>query len=325
MNTKKLTKTTINASASSLNKFSDCPRAYYYHYEQGIRPVTDPWYFILGRVYGECLDKLYQYIQKYHPRRDQLGIDRIISKGKKAALQHLDASFDKMMSLPSRPKKDEFYREELYKLRAMIEGYVVNNKKFLYDIEVLAIEEELKFVFKEQYKIIGYIDKRVRRISTNTMWLLDHKTPSIINENYIEMARQSIQFRLYVSAAKIKYPELQGLILDQTKKTKKKVKQKQTEDEYAKEIKDMYTKDSKQYLLDDLVFEDYERGDFIESFHSRLVHLKSCKKSIKEGGFGGFYQRESACNNYGRCVFHPVCWEGGLESNKNLYKIVKGD
>lgn len=209
---------------------------------------------------------------------------------------------------------DKFERAKLF---GLMQGYI--NHWLVTDTEdynVVAVEREFSHrienhrisVIDGEVKIFdvdfsGKIDGILERKSDGKIFILEHKTASIVDDDYINQKSIDSQTLTYaVMVQETLEKEVSGVIHDIIIKQKIRIKKGESEDEFC------------QRLIDDVSDENFKRiqieftQEYLNDFKEELMEscrvLSSCRKYFK-----------STCNcigRYGACEYLPICKAGGL-------------
>jgi RecB family exonuclease len=284
-------------SYSGIRKFCNCRRAYRYNYIDNIVPVIEPDSLVFGTAWHEVLAHYY----------DQETISLIDS---------------------SKIRKEPH-------LNAMLKGYcnMYVDKDFK---KILAVELPFEIYIRSPHKkralkgirFRGIIDMVVERNDGN-IWIIEHKTASIIDGKYIDRLWHDLQIMLYAYAyQEMTGKKVTGIIYNVAQKTRIKQGKGETPEEYNARYTELCAKSktgkssAKRKMPEtDQEFEDrlnkvYENP---EMFHReeilcdtrRIEEVKSELWDIaKSMNTKDFYKNRSQCFNFGECEYFRICNSG---------------
>lgn len=309
-----------HVSSSSLNDFCKCPRYYYLGRVKKLDGTVKPLYFLVGEVSHEFAAILFETV------RETGNVDRALQTARRAleiARVKALANPDLTIAYP-----EDILEQEFSKLFGMMEGYWNIRKDWLKSIKILPhTETTFKCTLKDEaIVVVGVLDAVIQ--DEDGIWIVDHKTTSSFAKSAnIDEISTNFQFRLYFSTyatqMKKKYgAPLKGVIYDGIEKTAKRLKKNQTQKEYRNEMLEEYRNPEK-FMFNRIRMGKEDMVQFYGSFMGKITHLKACFEALKDGKHEeqAFYRRESSCVEFGRCLFYPICWEGGYEAHANLYKM----
>jgi hypothetical protein len=165
---------------SALNTFRNCPRRYKHRYIDCLQPREKPEAFSFGAIIHGAIELWY---------RSSADSDRVW-----AVLDYLDQQF------PER-SGDESLRSAWHLARAMITGYAARYP--IEDFEVVEVEKSFTGEIRnpntgrrsQTFLMAGKADAIVRR--ADGMYLMEHKTASTVDGNYLDKLWSDSQIALY--------------------------------------------------------------------------------------------------------------------------------
>ena len=200
---------------SALNTFRNCPRKYKHRYVDALRPREKAHALAFGSVIHDALECWYLSVDQ--PDRLQLVLD------------HINGQFPQRAGDPQQKATWQL-------ARAMFTGYVEAYPEE--DFEVLEIEKEFVSPIHNpdsgdahrEYQIAGKADGIVR--CHDGVYLLEHKTASAIDGNYLDKLWTDTQIALYCHYLRQQGFPIIGVIYNVLLKSRLKQGRGETEQEY---------------------------------------------------------------------------------------------
>ena len=206
------TKDKIILSYSALSAYLRCPKAYQLRYLQELAPLERSANLRFGSVIHDCLER-------WH-RGDSLD----------AVLAFINETY------PA-PRLDEFVRRDWHLARAMLKGYA---RQFPTErFRVLALEKEFLVPLvnpatgraSRKLMLAGKVDGLVQQ--DGQVWLLEHKTASVVDGDYLERLPMDLQVHLYALCAERAWGfQVAGVLYNPLLKIQLKQAQGETEGEF---------------------------------------------------------------------------------------------
>jgi hypothetical protein len=313
---------------SALNTFRNCPRKYKHRYIDCLRPREKPDALSFGSVVHGAIELWY---------RSDAGDNRLWS-----VLGYIDQQFPMRVG-------DENQKAAWHLARAMITGYAAHYQSE--DFEIVEVEKTFTGEIRnpdtnrpsQTFVMAGKADAIVRR--PEGMYLLEHKTASSIDANYLDKLWTDTQIALYsFYLRQLGYP-IVGVIYNVLLKSRLKQKAGETEAEYEARRMELAAKNKsgrstakRQLPESDEEFqarlaEWYARPD---AFHREHIYLSEDRLAMLQDEVweitqqyldarrrGKWLLNTSNCFSYQRpCEFLPYC-QSGFNPNVagNLYDI----
>lgn len=255
-------------SHSRINCFKLCPKQYEYKYIKHLYPLSDNNNLMLGNILHKGIE-----------------------------LKSIPQLLNYIEELNITPNEST---ETLVTLAlAMVEAYF---KKYGYN-EIVKNELHFEFPFEENdFKLHGYIDGIIEE--PDGYWLLEIKTASIINKDYIDKLMFNDQISRYMYAVKNGFVEdfkldkpLLGIKYRIIKKPMIRQKQKETIVEFRNRLIEKLQEE--EYMIELLLNRtDEEIMECIRDTAEDIITMKTA---------GRFTKTLSACSTYGRCPYMELC------------------
>lgn len=273
---------------SSLECFKQCRQKYFYRYLSGIYPVQksnalefgSQMHLILQHLF-ECIEaQQTQNVSEYEPKESV--IDRLCQMIDIAEMEATDRA----------------------KLKGLIIGYV--NKYYDSDCqeyEVVDVEHEFSFKmpnYQNPYTptFVGKVDGIVKRKSDSTYYILEHKTASVVDEDYIaqkQIDSQTMTYALFIE--KTMNITISGAIHDIITKQKIRLKKGETEEQFCQRLIDDVTDDNFNRIV--VEFDESEMIGFVSELDNAIEDVVFCDK---------YYKCTGQCiGRYGACEYLPLC------------------
>lgn len=254
-------------SYSETQCFKTCRKMHEWQYIKGIRPKDKAEALFFGSAIHSALEMLYK----------DMPLD--------AALSALD-------------ELDEVNRA---KARALISHYFAQNMAGGWNPEdVLDVEKWVKSSFGG-HDFIGRLDAVIR--VNGRVWVMEHKTATAVDDDYIERIKIDTQSMLYVLAAREEYGEVAGVIYDVL--IKPSIRQKKSET-----IEDFEARCMEEVTAENFVRVYHWFSD--DDLEEAKQEFMACSQAIKDCEYGMVrpYRNTGACNAIGRaCPYLCLCCE----------------
>lgn len=308
----------LNVSASSLGDFTTCPRlcALKRHFKgNGIESKQPKWYYTYGEIVHIIMEEVV-----FNPKLYKKPI-KIKEQKIKSLLTTL---WDKLKSNPDYVYDETHWITEYYKILSTCIAFVRINNHWIIKLKKVEPELGLRAKFRNKYMYNGYLDL-VATDEKGNIWIFDWKTPSRLYDSYVDYIQSNSQLRLYFSMLRKKEgygKKVRGIHVVVLKKTTKRIKQNQSPEEYYKEILEDYLTE-KDFYINKITLSNDEVSSLFDEVEALADHYASCLKEFTDDNMSKFYRRSDACDTFGKCEYYPVCWEGGYEAHKRLYKLRK--
>lgn len=200
---------------SAMNAFRNCPCKYRYRYLDRLRPIQRADSLAFGSVIHGGLELWY---------KNAASPDRFTK-----LLDYIDQAF---------PKRgcDENERANWQRARAMLVGYVARYPEE--EFEILAVEHEFSCEIRNPdtdatsraFSLAGKVDGIVLR--RDGKYLLEHKTASHVDAQYLDKLWTDTQIHLYSLALRGLGYDIRGIIYSVLLKTRLQQRQGETESEF---------------------------------------------------------------------------------------------
>lgn len=314
---------------SALNTYRNCPRKYKHRYIDNLRPRERAEALSFGSVVHSGIELWYRLSQD--------------SNRLQAVLEFIDEQFVDR-------NHDLVQKSNWHLARAMFTGYA--QRYSVEDFEVLEIEKEFQCEIRnpdtgrqsQTFRIAGKVDGIVR--CHDGLYLLEHKTASTVDSNYLDKLWTDTQIALYSHYLReLGYP-IVGVIYNVLLKSRLKQGRGETEQEYEDRKDELAAKNKsgkssakRQMPESDEEYQDrlkewYSRPD---AFHREFIYLSEdrltlleheiweiCKQYLDAKRRGKWLLNTSNCFAYQRpCEYLAYC-QSGFNPNvaDNLYEIV---
>lgn len=204
------------------------------------------------------------------------------------------------------------------KLKGLIIGYIQRwYDSDCYDYEVIDVERE--FYIKSDKTICtdfsGKVDGILKRKSDGKYFILEHKTASAINDDFMMQKDIDSQTMTYaVAIQKAMDIEISGAIHDILKKQQIRLKKGETEENFCQRLIDSV--DDTNFIRIVVDFKEGELSAFKDELIGAINDVASCKN---------FYKCTGQClGKFGACEYLPLCRaHGNLMDLGDMYEIRK--
>jgi RecB family exonuclease len=313
---------------SALNTFRNCPRKYKNRYLDNLRPRERPEAFSFGGVIHTAIELWY---------RSQYAESRLND-----VLAYINDAFENRVV-------DSYQMTQWHLATAMIRGYA--HRYATEEFEVVEVEKEFVGEIRnpdtgrqsQTFRIAGKVDGIVR--CHDGLYLLEHKTASSIDANYLDKLWTDTQIALYCYYLReLGYP-IVGVIYNVLLKSRLKQGKGETQDEYEARKAELAAKNKsgkstakRQMPETDDEFQQrltewYSRP---EAFHREFIYLSEDRLAMLQDEVweitqqyldarrrGKWLLNTSNCFSYQRpCEYLAYC-QSGFSPNvaDNLYEI----
>lgn len=275
--TAKQTPKPINLSFSAWNRFRACPRSYENRYIKRLIPINqDDERLEFGSNIHKCLEFWYD------PTSEISTQDRL-----KRIYEFIDNKYPHRIEFNEDGSPNLYYdpaqKLDHMKMTAMIDGYI--NLYPEENFEVIAVEQEFSCNIEnpetqacsKRYKITGVIDGIVKDKETGKLFILEHKTASKVDEEYLAKLPMDTQISLYcVFAEQVLNQSISGIIYNVLVKTTMKPAAGETEEEFQIRYQELCKKNKSGKSTATRKIPETD-----EEFAIRLAQKYSCENSDK--------------------------------------------
>lgn len=304
-------------SASSISTFQTCKRRYFYEKVQNLRPVETADALAFGSAIHRGLERMFRNMMEAKHAREQYSADF-----------HCDTVDDAILSAYG----EDLSESDRIKVEVLLVKYAERwLEEDMRERTVLGVEEHAKACIinpstgKQMRNVFvqGYCDAIA--MDGNKFSVIEHKTASIVNDDYFDHASIDLQVYLYADiVSRCCGQDVGQIIYDVIQKPKHEMVIGETDEEFearkatAKcpercKRKEAETPADFRARLNAAITEDYFRREYIRIDPDMLAEMRkelwetaheirSCKSFTK-----------STCNcmKWGRCPFMDACMHGG--------------
>lgn len=323
----------VPISYSGLSLFRNCRRAFYWHYLRGLRPLC-------AEAESQTLGSAIHRALEGHLR------DEDDASIREAVAAHFPDA-----------ENNEAQHRNLAIAQAAWRAY--QRRYPTEDFMPIGIEEEFTSNIinpetgarSRTFMLGGRIDAVVRRADCS-LWLMEHKTASNVDDAYVSKLYLDLQIHLYAAALGVKYGEpITGCIYDVIGKPKIKQSTGETEEEFAARREEAIakSKNGKTSIKRRIAETDDEFAARLDAWYDepdRLMRIEmifdqaqveeiKCETweltqqilaaRRKDGSISRWYCNSDACFRFNRpCDYLPLCRSrGNLVVMQNQFKVDK--
>ncbi len=290
---------------SSITLFKRCRYSWLLSYVFNMAPLITPHYFDDGDIFHSTLDRYYQN----HSKTKVLAyIDR----------RYKELAKDLVMKAPHIVEKLE---ERNTILQGMMSGYyelrAPDKKKW----RVLWAEKKFSIDCEdadgEQFLYRGKRDMKIQD-ENGDFWVVEHKTASSIGSQYVQKLGMDTQILTYIWADRQAEPDrVKGCFYNVIKKPGIRQKQNETRDEYLQRLKDEYQNEEKYYYREKIKPKKRMLTKFFREVQEIVPEMRRVAEDAKKA-----HRSEGACDDYGGCIFRPICLTKKMKgAHMEYYKI----
>ena len=291
---------TTTLTASSRSTFIRCRRRYYYSYEQRLTPkgVTVP--FVVGGLFHSILEQW--YTEKGMPNvtaairtiNDGIREARASALGNEKQLEQLETSHSMLIGM----------------IRAYHTLYMVADKK---NWIIKAAEVPFEIQLDNVWKVSGKIDLLVE--IKKKLWIVEHKTTSVLNEDYVGRLPLDDQIhQYYLGAEHVLGVAPAGVIYNVVQKSRLRMKKDETFDQLCRRIESDYSDDPSRYFWRGVLqLPDWSVKRYRESLPIIIRNIEDTRvrsrteEVMDQDPRNSWYMNTNHCFQYGSCPFVGLC------------------
>lgn len=287
---------------TSLETFKTCRCKYKYRYIDRICPIERKAALEFGSQMHLILQHLFEMIEAQQTFKGD-GYD---------SKESVTSQLCQMIDIANMEAVDRA------KLKGLIIGYIQKwYDSDCYDYDVIDVERE--FYIKSDNCICtdfsGKVDGILKRKSDGKYFILEHKTASAINDDFMMQKDIDSQTMTYaVAIQKAMDIEISGAIHDILKKQQIRLKKGETEEDFCQRLIDSVDDTNFTRIIVD--FNEGELSAFKDELIGAINDVASCKN---------FYKCTGQClGKFGACEYLPLCRaHGNLMDLGDMYEIRK--
>lgn len=261
---------------SSLSRFKSCRRSYYYRYVLGLVP----------RINSEAL---------------RLGslVHKGLEIGREAALAETQGVYAATQEEAS----------ELETMRITADSMLTGYAKALPPLDLIQTEIPFDLTLRNpatrrcspKFILAGKVDGLAKR---NTgIYLVEYKTASVIDRQYVERLALDSQVTLYIYALqRLMDRRIDGVIYRVLRKPSIRQRQNESITQFQDRLVEDYLKRPEWYFYEELLFRSQED---IQEFEKELWQVAQDLKDTMNSG--RWYRNTSRCSDYGLCTYSHLC------------------
>lgn len=327
----------ILVTNSMVSCFQECRKKYEYRYIRGLVPVEKKPALAFGSVIHKGLESVFKSIRYYQRTRHET----------ETYSTNLNVDFIRCCAeqvVKSESELEGLSAEDSCKALALLQWYITlyTEEDATETIEdVIFVEEEFRAALRNingrksrLLDVCGKVDGVVRLKSDGKLYILEHKTASIVDEGYLDRVEIDWQIALYaMEMSRILEEPVVGAIYDilikpgirmkqgetdeefEARKAQSKtgkIKRKEAETEYEFECRLEETINELNFVRKIVLFEKDRMKEFMEEFWSVTKDITQCNC---------FYKNTGSCNKYGVCPYMKLCINNGsTEGLEDVYE-----
>lgn len=279
-----------------------------------------------------CRQKFsWQYLHRLSPRAPSLpflvgglvhnGLERMYKSGGFDTYEErgvVEAACDKacMESSLTTQQSDKAWEQSAV-VMGILGGYAKYYlKRDLAAWRVKEAEASFSYPLPNGWKAMGKRDMVVVRKSDGKVGLVEHKTASRVDANYVSKLPLDAQIIGYANSIKKETGRLPSFVVyNVMKKSQLRRSQKETFDAFQRRIEQDYLLNpSVYYYRETLQFSERDVARYEEE-HNKFA--REMERAIKEKYF---YKNTSECTRYGPCPYMPLCIQGPNRANLSRFR-----
>lgn len=310
-----MNKQLLKISASSIDTFLSCRKKYWFSKVMNIQPVERPEALDFGSAVHKALAYIFNAMRNDDCEKEivrQYALDQIN--------QH---AIEYCMS-----------EENTCKALALVDSYIdLYFDEDRLNFEVLDVEKYFERALKEHpgcdICTHGYFDTIVKNRHDGKVYVLEHKTSGMLNDDYLTHSHFDTQVMIYMDACHDKYGRCDGVIYDVLAKPKHSMSQGESDDEFESrksasktgkiKRKESETKDA----FISRVQASFSEGSFVrEKIECKPETLNKFIECELDGIItdihycDSYYRCTGNCLKFGACPYMDLC--SGKASIDNL-------
>jgi hypothetical protein len=286
-----LTRTLTNSARTT---FIRCRRRFFYSYEERLSPKGVAVPLVVGSAFHKAMEEWYSPKAKPSPALKRLGMHRAdmeIAPHLKellppATLERLEVARGMMQGL----------------LSAYYDKYVVEDRK---NWEILVVERPFSVPLDGGWTADGKFDVLFRNKKTGKIYVLEHKTTSMLSEDYVGRLPLDDQIHQYAFGAKhFTGEKIAGVVYNVVQKSRLRQKKNESFEEFCKRVEDDYSTDPGRYFWrGTLMIPTWSMKRFKEQLAVSVQEIESAR----ERGKDYYYLNTNHCFQFGQCPFVQLC------------------
>ena len=292
-------------TSSSLQRFLDCRKKYYFSYVELLAPKRKAWALLDGEAYHLAMEIFNQETGR-----------KVLSKPAmvKVILNSVKEIYDNVDTAGL--SEDEVQEIDFHKamMLGMIMGYIVSVEPD----NVIKPEFEFKWGY-EGITLRGKTDGVVEKNGKN--WLKEYKTTGTTDiEGYKLKLDMDFQVDFYLSiVSKVLGIKLEGVLYEIVRKSLLKIKKNEDVEDYYKRIKEDYLKRPEFYYFKHYVYRSEKvLQDFEENDLKPLIRdVRGCEIT------NSYYKNKHQCNTYTGCAFKKLCLFPDIDMQEVMKTLFK--
>ena len=272
---------------SGLECFAACKRKYQLRYIDGLVPVEKNAALEFGTAIHECLAVYLGNIMKHQQTETECD------------------SWETLQAIHEKANELDLSPIDRAKLDGLMCGYLqkwhdTDASKF----DVIDIEHEFSnWDICDGVKFVGKADGILRCKADGSYFILEHKTASIVDDDYVaqkEIDAQTLAYAVCISE-EIGHP-IKGAIHDLITKQKIRQKKGESEEDFCARLRDDVTGDNFRRVV--VEFTDEKLSAFRQELADKCSDLLHCKSYYKCTG--------NCLGRFGACEYLPLCGGKGI-------------
>lgn len=278
---------------SEISTWKSCRYKWFLSYVQRVTPKVTPGYFEDGGAFHDALEDRGNGIEhSYIGVKIRNNYKKFIAELKVPLTEDIIANYDKRMAM----------------VQGMFAGYEATYPRD--EWEVIECEGEFRVPFEGTF-VRGKRDKKVR--ISNKIWLVEHKTSSVINSSYVNKLPMDQQTLTYTwSDWKETNDLVEGIVYDVIKKPQIRQKKDESRPEFLERLQAEYTtKPDKYFFRENLRYTKKQ----LQQFEKNLIKILRLMKSCEDDPKANVYRNENACDDFGGCPYKGICLKKSLKGS----------
>lgn len=290
------TKTITNSGRST---FIRCRRRFYYQYEMWLTPKGVAFPLLVGGIFHRALASWYSAGSMEKARLTPVlrGVAEEIREARKELL-------------------GEQQLERLEVAHGMLIGLLTayHSKYLAEDFErwkFVLVEKQFSYTLPNGWEAQGIIDlvAEDRQSRKGARWIWEHKTTSVLGEDYVGRLPLDDQIHHYWKGAREALGfEPAGIVYNVVQKSRLRQKQKERFQDFCSRVEADYVSDPGKYFWRGvLTIPKWSLKAYESELLSASADIDETRKKARVIGSAAYYKNTHHCFQFGACPFVPLC------------------
>lgn len=279
-------------SNSERQVFTTCRRKWLWQFGRKYSPMTTPTPFLVGSAFHSVLAEFYR-----GNKLKAADVADLIAPPFDAVMRGEGAAF-------LSPEQLEDVEKQCTMAQGMCEAYLTVYAGDLKKWKVLEVEKKGHWSVNNRWRMYFTIDLLIEK--DDGIWVVEHKTTSAIDANYVSRLALDDQVSTYMVGVKHAWGvQPKGVIYNVVLKPRIRQKKDELRGDYLGRVLGLYREQAAEYLYRESLL--CSKRD-LAGFETELDKFTAEMDRAKETEF--YYRNTRACDIRGTCSYLPLCAEG---------------